>query len=74
MSWNIYQTCVSSALLGLLLMVNAIEKTEDKQLFTLPDEVGKYFFLTPSIYVKQAARLSEGPGQFKKIMWYRVLT
>lgn len=29
-----YYTYGSSALLGLLLMVNTIEKTEDKQLFT----------------------------------------
>ena len=72
-SWNTYQTYGSSALLGLLLMVNTIEKTEDKQLFTLCQlKLGNIF--SDSKYILQTAGLSEGPGQFEKIEWYRVLT
>lgn len=60
-------------LLGLLLMVNTIEKTEDKQLFTLCQlKLGNIF--SDSKYILQTARLSEGPGQFEEMVWYRMLT
>lgn len=77
MSWNHHQARGSSALHGARCWHWMPLRKQKISSFSLSASWNWelfFFFLTVSIHLKELSGLSEGPGQFEKIVWCRVLT